>query len=70
MTTVYVLWHTYQKTSGDDEEKLIGIYSTEGNARTIIERIKSKPGFRDHPTGFQVVPVTLDQSEWLEGFGI
>ncbi len=69
MTIVYMLWHVYQSESGEDEEKLIGVYSDEKQARQAIERVKDKPGFRDHPDGFEIAETTLDRDSWIEGFG-
>jgi len=68
--TVYSLWHSYERPiSGDDVEKFLGIYTTEGRALTAMERFKAKPGFRDLPNNFFVRDVRLDKDyTWREGF--
>ncbi len=43
MNTVYLLWSVNEAI--DDCELLIGVYSTEGAAKTAIERLKDKKGF-------------------------
>jgi hypothetical protein len=71
--TVYQLWH-YKIGPEDDFDdvdegsKIIGIYSTEANAKAAIERLKSKPGFRDWPGGFCIFDYWLDHDGWTEGF--
>jgi len=67
MTTVYVLQHEYE-LDGCDEVKLIGVYSSREMAEAAIERLASKPGFVDHPSGFCIDPCELDQDNWAEGF--
>ena len=49
---VYVLWHVYEQSDDfgeHDEEKLIGIYSTEEKARDAIQSHKDLEGFKDLP---------------------
>ena len=49
---VYVLWHVYELADDfgeHDEEKLIGIYSTEEKARNAIQSHKDLEGFKDLP---------------------
>ena len=51
MTILYMLWHSYQPDPevDHDEEKFIGLYSTEEKAKTAVERLRHQPGFRDYP---------------------
>lgn len=65
MQIVYLVWHTNPL---NDDQKLIGIYSTEKNARNAIERVKDKPGFKDSPEGLEVFSHQLDRDGWIEGF--
>jgi hypothetical protein len=44
---VYLLWHT----DTHKDEKLTGVYRTEGNALAAIERTMEKPGFSDDGEG-------------------
>ena len=68
MTEVYLLWHIRDTGHGDEETKLIGVYSSEEKAQQAIERLKVQPGFRDYPDDFQIGPCTVDDTWWEEGF--
>jgi hypothetical protein len=68
MTTVYMLWHVHETEFGDEENKFIGVYSTEAKAREAIEQLKDQPGFKDHPDEFKIYPRTIDRTSWREGF--
>ena len=49
---VYVLWHVYELSDDfgeHDEEKLIGIFSTEEKAEEAIQSHKDLDGFKDLP---------------------
>lgn len=67
-TKLYLLWHTYENEPGAEESKLIGIYSSEERAKDAIERLRTKPGFRDYPEGFEIYEDELDMTDWREGF--
>jgi len=67
MDSVFLLWHV-REAEGDEDELLIGVYSTEEEAKAAIERLKGKPGFVDYPGGFQIHPHTLNRDGWTEGF--
>ena len=68
MTKVYLLWHVHTDDDDVDDEKLIGVYSTEEKAKDAIERLKEKPGFRDYPDGFEICDDVVDRDSWTEGF--
>ena len=68
MTTVYVLHHVMREFEGDEDAKLIGVYSTEEEAREAIARLSARPGFRENPEGFSIDPYELDKDHWTEGF--
>ena len=67
-TPLYLLWHTYEKESGVEESKLIGVYSSEARAKEALEQVRVQPGFRDHPEGFEIYEDELDMTDWREGF--
>jgi hypothetical protein len=69
MTKVYLLWHV-RDVAGQDEEKLIGVYSTEDNAKQTIQRLQRQPGFKDFPYCFQIFDYDVDPARdgWSEGF--
>jgi predicted SnoaL-like aldol condensation-catalyzing enzyme len=68
MDIVYLLWHVYETSPGEDETKFIGVYRTMEDAQAAIDRLSNQPGFRDMPEGFEVHPHTLNEDGWKEGF--
>ena len=65
---VFLAWHEYDN-QGRDEAKLLGVFSTHEHAEAAIEARRDKPGFIDHPEGFEIAEVTVDyDQEWMEGF--
>ncbi len=67
MATVHLLWHI-REVSGEDDEKLIGVYSMKEGATAAVERLRQKPGFKDFPDCFQIFEYVVDQDGWSEGF--
>lgn len=69
---VFLLWHLYELTDSDgarDEEKLIGVFSSEEKAKDAIEQLKGKEGFRDHPLScFEIHKSKIDRINWVDGF--
>jgi hypothetical protein len=69
MDRVFLLHHTIKR--GDEEDdKIIGIYSSMESAERAIARLREKPGFRDPRGEFVIGPYNLDQDYWAEGFGV
>ncbi len=68
MKKVYVLEHSYEDDTHEDS-KLIGVYSNIDNANVAINRLKTQPGFRDYPDGFNIDEHQIDHDNWVEGFG-
>ena len=48
---VWLLWHTHT-VGEEDDEKLIGVYSTQKNAELAHCWATQLPGFREMPAGF------------------
>ena len=69
---LYLLWHIHELNDDygpHDEEKLIGIYSTEEKAAEAIEAHKDLEEFRDYPEDcFEIHKAVVDRSTWNEGF--
>ncbi len=59
MAVVYVLWHVHT-VNDRDNEKLVGVYRSEKDAKAAIERLKNKPGFKEKQDGFVGLPTNLD----------
>ncbi|MBU0800336.1 MAG: hypothetical protein KKA05_04965 [Alphaproteobacteria bacterium] len=54
-----------------DEDRVVGIYSSEEKAQAALERYKNKPGFIDKPNAFLIEKITLGKiTGWTSGFGI
>ena len=68
MDSVFLLWYVYAQDSDDEDEMLIGVYSTEQEANAAIERLKDKKGFIDDPLGFSVHRYELNRDHWTDGF--
>lgn len=68
MTSVYDLWFTREYLDREDTELHIGIYATEAAAQAAIAMLKEKPGFREHPSGFQIHETELGRTGWQHGF--
>ena len=68
MRVVYVLWHTHVLPDGEENDKLIGIYSSESKANEAQERAGKLPGFRDAPEGFIIDRYALDEDHWTTGY--
>jgi hypothetical protein len=61
------LWHD-RYDGRQDHDKLLGIYLTKEKADEALAHLCDKPGFRDHPDGFEILDGPIDQTSWLEGF--
>ncbi len=67
-TFVYLLQHVRSDSSGTEDVKALGVYSSESAALRAVDYLKAKPGFREYPEGFHVDKYQLDKVEWAEGF--
>jgi hypothetical protein len=65
---VFVLHHVHTFDNGDEDVKLIGVYSSLVTAQTAITRLKYQPGFRELPEGFTISQYRVDTDHWIEGY--
>jgi hypothetical protein len=65
---VYLLQHVHMLDGGDEDVKLIGVYSSRENADAAITRLSQVPGFCDATDGFHVDEYQLDRDQWIEGY--
>jgi hypothetical protein len=79
MESVFVLQHLHILPTGEEDVKLLGIYRSLESAHSAVERLRSQPGFRDHPgivdrqqdsdeQGFHIGVYPLDMDHWSEGY--
>jgi hypothetical protein len=80
MASVFLLQHCRVDEFACDNIKVVGIYSSRQEAEGAVERLRSLPGFRDHPhiidalsdeegSGFTIDDYWIDEDNWVEGFG-
>jgi hypothetical protein len=68
MEVVYLLWHSHPTGGNENNEKLIGVYSTEEAAKSAQNRIAEKAGFASCPEGFEIVKYRIGEDHWSEGY--
>lgn len=64
----YELWHMRFDDEDRDYDKLLGIYSMEEKAEQGLALLRDKPGFRDHPDGFEINEGPMNKTDMTEGF--
>jgi hypothetical protein len=67
--SVFLLWHVREPV-GNEEDLLIGVYSTAADAMCAIERLGSKAGFVDAPEGFRINRYELNRDHWADGYDV
>jgi len=68
LTKVYVLQHVHSLADGEEDVKVIGVYSSRENAETAITRLGQAPGFADAMDGFHIDEYQVDKDQWAEGY--
>lgn len=63
---VFVVQHVH--VLDDDDEKLIGVYSSKIHAEAAVRRLRLQPGFSETPDGFTIDLYRVDQDHWCGGF--
>ena len=58
MDTVYLLWHSHPTGANENNDKLIGVYSSREKAKSAQERLAKQPGFKDYVEGFEIAVVS------------
>ena len=65
---VFVLQHVHTFDDGEEDVKMIGVYSSREQAEAAIGRLSGQPGFSDTLEGFEIAPYVLDVDHWTEGY--
>ena len=68
MKSVYLVTHSHERASGEEEIKIIGAYASKADAQLAVRRKKRREGFRDYPRGFHISCLELGRDQWSEGF--
>ena len=68
MNKVFLMWYVHTFESGDEDEMLIGVYSSEEEAQAARARLANKPGFSRNLDGFLIEAYELNKDHWTEGF--
>ncbi len=68
MASVFVLQHVHEREGGDEDVKLIGVYSSREKAQAAVARLSRLPGFTDAAKGFHIDEYRVDQDHWVEGY--
>lgn len=65
--SVYLIQHCYER--GDSEDvKVIGIFASQSDAETVVERLRKQDGFKDAPDGFSIDSYVIGRCFWSDGF--
>jgi hypothetical protein len=65
---VFLLYHIHEFPEGEEDVKLIGVYSSRELAEQSQQRALVQPGFRETPDGFCIDCYTVNEDHWLEGY--
>jgi len=69
MTSVFLLFHTHHLSDGEDDDKILGVYSSKALAeKKIEEKYRKLPGFCETDGEFIIDEYKIDQDGWEEGF--
>jgi hypothetical protein len=65
---LFVVQHLHVLHDGEEDVKLIGVYSSSEGAERAVARLRLQAGFCDTPEGFSIDRYTLDEDHWTEGY--
>jgi hypothetical protein len=65
---VFVVQHVHEQEDGEEDVKMIGVYSSQSVAQEAVTRLSIQPGFCDLPQGFCIDRYSVDQDHWAEGY--
>ncbi len=65
---VFIVQHVHIFRSRLEDVKIIGIYSSEENAKNAATRLSEQPGFKENIDGFHIDAYELDKDHWQEGY--
>ncbi len=65
---VFLVHHVHEFADGEEDVKLIGVYSTRDEAEHAVDRARVLPGFCDAPNGFNIERYPVDKDAWIDGY--
>ncbi len=65
---IFQISHTYTIHNFLDDERIIGVFLDENNAKEIVDDLKNKQGFKEHQDDFIIGRFTLNNQLWTTGF--
>jgi hypothetical protein len=68
MTDVFLVHHVHQLSDGEEDVKLLGVFSSEEKAALAIDDALKLPGFSEAPDGFSIDKYQVDKRTWTQGF--
>ena len=68
MKSIFILHHVHKYYEDEKDVKLIGIYASRDEATAAVNRLKTQPGFVDHPDEFEMEEYEIGKDHWTEGF--
>jgi hypothetical protein len=68
LSHVFLLAHEYRNPNGEDEYKVIGIFTGLREAMAARKKAATLPGFRKYPRSFSISKMALDHMSWAGGF--
>lgn len=68
LDSIFCVNHSYTINRYLDDERFIGVFSSEEMAEKAIEKLKKQNGFILHPDDFDVSEIDLNDLLWKSGF--
>ncbi|MGE4545957.1 MAG: hypothetical protein AB7D06_17855 [Pedobacter sp.] len=69
MISVFLLYHTHHLPDGEQDDKLLGVYSSREKAENkIAGKYRLLPGFSEQDGEFTINEYFIDKDNWEEGF--
>ncbi len=68
MNVVYILFHSYERDNGDEESKILGVFSEYSYAENAIKKYANLPGFNKYPNEYIIDKYVINELHWIEGF--
>lgn len=68
LESIFSVSHSYTIHRHLDDERFIGVFSSEKKATIAIEKLKTKQGFKEYPDDFDCSELEINDLLWKSGF--